>query len=155
MDKEIIGYKWKYGFQDLYEEAARSICRLDQTRLSGNNLVFGYRSVIALQLEKVGVLDLWFDPIYKEPSKDKTFVIHHGNNESFKLTVKKEGFYFKPEGTTLDPIVVKKLIAPSIDFHKGYKFKAHINLVDLGCKHLIPVSELEPLIKYWEENFNK
>lgn len=67
MKKEIIGYKLKEDCKQ-YEEAAARICEYDNCKLdsASSDIDFLLNSQDKDNLQKAGVLDLWFEPVYKE-----------------------------------------------------------------------------------------
>jgi len=78
MEKEIIGYKLKESCNGYY----RAVGQLNISfSVSRSMLIDKYPTVIN-NLKKAGVLDLWFDPIYKEEFKvgDWVVVINDGFN---------------------------------------------------------------------------
>jgi hypothetical protein len=77
MEKRIIGYKLKDECKQ-YEESAAKICHPDCTKIIG---IIGNKDDAA-NLEKAGVLNLWFEPVYEETSKELYF-------GGVKFTIKK------------------------------------------------------------------
>lgn len=83
--KKIIGYKLKEDFKQ-YEEAASIIAAISKESFYswipkvGYN--FGNGSELYSRFEKAGVLDLWFEPVYRETSKELYF-------GKVKFTIKK------------------------------------------------------------------
>jgi len=69
--REIEGWRWKEGYQDKYEKAAEKIVypsRDKDNLICYNAQVFGQLlNLYAVQtLSDAGVLELWFEPVYKE-----------------------------------------------------------------------------------------
>ena len=85
MEKKIIGYKLKEDFKQ-YEEAAIIIATMSKESFYswipkvGYN--FGNGSELYFRFKKAGVLDLWFEPVYAENSKELYF-------GKVKFTIKK------------------------------------------------------------------
>ncbi len=94
-EKEIIGYKL---IKPEYEEAFKKI--VNTSCSFKNNLEYGicfqFNSPYATYAKKAGVLDIWFEPVYK-PEKPKEVIVEMG---SFSLTVKPEGIFHKNEDIT-------------------------------------------------------
>lgn len=76
MEKEIIGYKLKDSALK-YAVAAAKIANVDQL-LSAHGekqCNFTYNSVCKTKLEEAGVLDLWFDEVYKQDDKITSYSV--------------------------------------------------------------------------------
>lgn len=69
-EKEIIGYKLKDGCEDYYQ-ASCAICNGLAVSRSDVMKLDLYPTVI-LKLSRAGVLDLWFEPVYKQTYPDIT-----------------------------------------------------------------------------------
>lgn len=67
-DKEIIGYKLKDGCEDYYQASCAICSGLAVSRSDVMKLDL-YPTVI-LKLSRAGVLDLWFEPVYKQTYPD-------------------------------------------------------------------------------------
>lgn len=98
------------------------------------------------------IVEMW-EVVYEDVSKDKIFILN-SNKGLFQLTVCKEGFYYSPDKAFIDPQVLKALLIESstVDVN-GYKFVAKLSSINMGCKKNVPISEIEVLIEYWENNF--
>jgi len=82
MEKKIIGYKLKDDCKQ-YEEAAASICYtgINSGKLSNNSFGnFTPNSEGAKLIQKAGVIDLWFEPVYEEKFKvgDYLYCLYYG-----------------------------------------------------------------------------
>jgi len=151
MDKKIIGYKLK---DVKYADAAIKIdggLHFGQAIKREQILKIEFESAIE-NFRKLNLLDEWFEPVYEEPSKDKTFNIRSLSG-TFQLTAKKEGLYFAPENKVIDPVVVRDIITPKEGGSAGYWFTQNLVSVNLGCKKEIIISDLDKVLSYWEENF--
>lgn len=151
MEKKIFGYKLK---DKKYADAA---IKLDGgihfgEAIRGSQILKAEYIAAVDKFKALGLLDLWFEPVYKEPSKDKTFNIKYKDG-IFQLTVKKEGFYFAPENAILDPESIKQFIQPRSKPIGGYEFKEVVEYISMGCKNRVPVSDIQPLLDYWDANF--
>lgn len=65
-EKEIIGYKL---IKPQYEEAACKIAEVIDLHIYPSGWSFQVNTSAKLKLEKAGVLDIWFEPVYKEEKK--------------------------------------------------------------------------------------
>lgn len=88
MEQEIIGYKLT---KPEYKEAALKICGISGFSIS-LEYDFKYNSVCSTILKEAGVLDLWFEPVYKEEFKVGDWVIatgenHTENNKNFPTNI--------------------------------------------------------------------
>jgi len=73
MEKEIVGYKLKF---DEYKKATLKICN---TVANWENSLMGYdisvkQTRYVNELKEAGVLDLWFEPVFKEQFKKDDYV---------------------------------------------------------------------------------
>jgi hypothetical protein len=83
MEKEIIGYKFKDDCK-IYNHAASVIvgtCSLLGENLLKNGCSFTGTSPYVSKAHKAGVLDLWFEPVYRE---DKKLPVINGKEGSYK-----------------------------------------------------------------------
>jgi len=144
--KEIIGYKL---IKPEYLKAACQIAKLDihtkedLEELIRNNLPNSYT---VDYLKVAGVLDLWFEPVYKKEEK----VISMG---SFNLTVKQEGIFSDNEDITS---YVRDVYETFKNFHYERKYgKSYDFIIDeivlkkTGCKS--SKSTVKQWINCWEE----
>lgn len=155
-EKKLIGYTID---KKEYLENATLICDIDDAHIWHNNLkragsMFTPNSVHADKLKKAGVLDLWFKPVYEEINKDREFQLTCDGG-TFSLTVTKQGFLYIPDNKYLNVKAVKDLIYPGFTIVTGYAFTPKISHLNMGCKKNVPVEDIHPLIKYWEENFKE
>ena len=84
MDKEIIGYKLKESCKQ-YFDAVDIIAR--EFIISEQMTIEEYPTVIK-RLDKAGVLDLWFEPVYEEEYPNITITINGYKGEFFNDYVK-------------------------------------------------------------------
>lgn len=108
MKKEIIGYKLKESCEQ-YKEAAKRVAA-NSMLFQNTRELYGYdftaRSQVKIDLEKTGVLDLWFEPVYKEVEElevgDWVIVLPSDNNFSnykkaigYVFQIREDGTYYK------------------------------------------------------------
>lgn len=93
MEKKIIGYKLKEDFKQ-YEEAAIIIATISKESFYSWIPKVGYNfsngSELYFRFKKAGVLNLWFEPVYEESSKELYF-------GKVKFTIKKGDNYATTE----------------------------------------------------------
>ena len=106
MEKEIIGYKLKDDCEK-YREAAERIVPVNLEYFNGkiNYLVYptrvGYNCSVSV-LKEAGVLDLWFDPVYKDKFQVGDWIVDDNDEESEagKITSITEIFYCINDGNS-------------------------------------------------------
>ena len=126
-EREIIGYKL---IKPEYEKAAAEICGLPHTNFKPhyNNCSFEPNSICACTLEKAGVLNLWFAPVYKNDKQ----VFKVGD---FEITTENGKAYHKSDDIT------DFVIGLVETFDKSYKFGGFVAEIDgivfnrTGCQH--------------------
>ena len=137
MKKEIIGYKLT---KPEYKEAVEKI--LGGELKSYGEFNFRDGSTYHKLLKEAGVMDIWFEPVYKK--EDKFHTINHGNGDSFQVKIVKDGFEFEASFVGRDYILhIVNNCNPSVQLPWNSKYSS----IDIGCKKNIPISELEKLIK--------
>lgn len=150
MEKKIIGYRL---IKPEYTEAALKIegnFWISHGIRTGQILYSGRKESVE-KLKNAGVLDLWFEPVYEEEKKEKEFLLRCNFTSSFTLLVTKDGFYYRPDNKTLDPVIIQNMILNVSQQYNGYEFTSFISHLDMGCKKMVPVEDIKPLIEYWEE----
>lgn len=80
--KTIIGYKFKPGFEK-YQEPARQIAQISGW-LTFGKFLFPPKSSVSTLLLEAGILDSWFDPVFKEEKRESLFVTEDGKSVSLK-----------------------------------------------------------------------
>lgn len=146
--KKIIGYKCPYDLLGgkIPKGTLYDTYSVDRRFLQPNE--------IHTALLPKEIVETW-EPVYKEECKEKEFTLKC-NGGSFNLTVTKKGFLYKPDNKYLDPLIIEQYIKNSLaSVYQGYIFCPIITHLDMGCKKNVPVEDIKPLIKYWEENFKK
>lgn len=121
-EKEIIGYKL---IKPEYKKAAEKI--MDTNFPSNNSLLVSVVSCIN-NLKKAGVLDLWFEPVYKTKEK----IVSVGGK--FDVTIKDGKVFHKNDDITE---FVKNVVKIQIDYTFG-GYSAHINDIifyKTGCEN--------------------
>jgi hypothetical protein len=153
MEKKIIGYKLKEDCKQ-YEQAACKIgysVPVTEFPLMEKEYHFAHNCLIAQELRKVGVLDLWFDPVY-EPEKPKVEIVTlHCEGGTFKVEVSKEGIYYRPEDTWLDVSDIRTAIkGMGIFYRKSTGVKSTYTFtpshIDSGCKKQVPVEDWKKVL---------
>ena len=131
MEKKIIGYKLKEDFKQ-YEEAAIIIATMSKESFYslipkvGYN--FGNGSKLYFRFKKAGVLDLWFEPVYAENSKELyfgkvKFTIKKGyaDTEYGKVTKEEISKVFDYFNNT--PALISGKYQLKFDLHNDYEIK--------------------------------
>lgn len=138
MKKEIIGYKFT---KPEYKEAVEKILKVEKLRFCGE-YHFMVNSDYHKILKEAGVIDIWFEAVYKK--EDKFHTINHGNGDSFQVKIVKDGFELEGFFVGRDNILhIVNKCNPSA----GLPWNCRYDSVTIGCKKNIPISELEKLIK--------
>ena len=96
--------------------------------------------------KKASVLDLWFEPVYKEVKK--TFSLD-SDQGLFNLEVSKDGIYYAPEKNFLDSIKLNELLETKTVEDNNYTYKQCLTHVDLGCKKNVPIKGLQEVLDYF------
>lgn len=96
--KKLIGWRIKPECVDYTRQAANIAYRDDTTSFSErpNNTNFNNGSFCHTNLVKAGLLDIWFEPVYKEVIVERVISM----NEKFSLTVKKSGIFHNGQDIT-------------------------------------------------------
>ena len=118
MEKQIIGYKLKKDCQQ-YKEAAIKITNnssLFQYTREFHGYDFSTESQVKIDLEKAGVLTLWFEPVYKEEYKYKV--------GDWVVVLPEDGFYHNCEQGCAQQIV-------DIDFNRRLPYRLRFS--DKSC----------------------
>lgn len=142
MKKEIIGYKL---IKPEYTTAALKLADLNDTFDDYGGYNFKHGSWACERIKKAGVLDLWFEPVYK--SNEEVFSMG-----SFNLTIKDKKVYHNTENITS---FVKDLVETLDErSHKPYAmyYKAIIKDITFsktGCEHN------ETKLSDWIKVYNK
>lgn len=161
---EIIGYKL---IKPEYKDAVFTICKLSNTSWLGfehNNFrkdnvgCTGYEKYVK-NLKEAGVLDLWFEPIYKPEVKVFKMQCDGG---TFELEVSSKGIYYKLEDSWLyiedvASLLPSKYIAKMRYINSKsvssqlYDIKTNTNTkIDVGCKKNTLISEWEQVYNYYK-----
>lgn len=127
MKKQIIGYKL---IKPEYEKEALSIANISKFDF------FQHDSLVYKLLKESGVLDLWFEPVYKE---DKQIIkMHSSNRGEFEIEVIDGKAYYQPDGKELPKEWIKRIINSYNDIltsyggsHNPYEIK--IASIKVGC----------------------
>lgn len=92
MEKEIIGYRWKEAHKKYYKAYLSITWFNNSLDEIGHDIQFAKGSNAEKQLKEAGVLDLWFEPVYKLAYKVGDFVvpIKMGGNDTSNIKYKKE-----------------------------------------------------------------
>ena len=122
-DLKIIGYKFKPGYQELYENAANAIVgTLNISSFVKDGYQFTSDSMAAERLQKNNVLDLWFDPVYEDEFKigDLVYVVNdyhpkysHENEKESQYENRIGSFYGKNTGFNEDEYPYKVIFEES------------------------------------------
>ena len=146
MEKEIIGYKL---IKPEYEKAVFEI--IEKNSIYDWNIFLeekGYPKSLPLdcistkKLIESGVLDLWFEPIYKEEKKDIVLTLLHGK----QVTITKEGVILAA-GSRFFIDTIKRIYDHMFVYNEtlsGYSISAET--INIGCWRNITKSDLELII---------
>lgn len=102
-------------------------------------------------LEKAGVLDLWFEPIYEPIAKIFKMTASNGN---FELEVSEKGIYYRPDSRFLNYSNLLYMTAfedfkvNTIDSSTHYLTK--IKKINVGCKEDTLISEWKAVLDYYK-----
>lgn len=134
-EKEIIGYRL------IKPEYVQAACKIEGYISFGEGIIDGKPILLSAaytdmkkafkKLEKAGVLDLWFEPVYK--SQEEVY-----NMGGFNLTIKPEGIFHKNENITkFVKEMIEKFTSTSFQFFSfgGYQANAkEILFSKTGCE---------------------
>ena len=144
MEKQIIGYKL---IKPEYKKAYLRIAGIAETGCSTPGCDFAKDGIVHHNVKEAGVLDLWFQPVYKNSEKS----IKMG--DSFYLKVTSKGIYHNSENIT-------DYISSVVYWYKNIptKFSKHDFIVDdlilskTGCE--VEKTSIKEWIAVWEEYIN-
>jgi len=156
--KKIIGYKLKEDCKQ-FEKAAGSIAfpdNINKTFLNLDGCCFKSNSIVQEILKEVGVLDLWFEPVYEQQKETITLRSGWTSDSNFEIEVSKDGIYYAPDDVFLNVADLRKIVEPvRVSKKKGnssageYTFKpSHI---DSGCKKGVPVEDWIKVLNAYDE----
>lgn len=138
MEKEIIGYKL---VKHEYSDAARKIVDLDlpltvdritpKTKTHNSTIMYD-------RLKKAGVLELWFEPVYKE---EKTIVkMYSSNKGEFEIEVVGKKAYYRPDNKELTKEFIEEIldwfdnsINHSYDSRTKLLYSLTVQSLKVGC----------------------
>ena len=142
MEKEIIGYKL---IKSEYKEAACKIGATDLNSSLGKNIAEAKNTIN--KLKEAGVLDLWFEPVYKEEKQDIVLTLSNGK----QVTVTKEG-KIMAEGNYFNTIELKKLYALMFEpFEHINRLKVTANSINIGCWEKVTKEDLKLILETQEK----
>lgn len=147
MEKEIIGYKL---IKPEYEQAALTLAKMGNNQswlrnLESQGWIFSVNSINSDTFKEAGVLDLWFEPVYK---KEEIIV---SVNDQFNVTVKSNGIFHINDDIT-------KFVEGIISINKedkvgGYNYSiSDVIFSKTGCQN--KETKLSDWKKVWE-NYQK
>lgn len=140
MKKEIIGYKL---IKPEYRHAAEAIVsQYDpyydfknwDLNLEKDGDMFTKDSNQSKWLKEAGVLDLWFEPGYKE--KKQIIQMYSSNKGMFEIEVVDGKAYYRPENKELPKEWVKKIIERFMTINAVipvYPYSTEVTSLDVGC----------------------
>lgn len=154
MNKEIIGYKIKESCNQ-YKEAALKIAKCSNF-LQGELVDFHTNSTSFNNLKNAGVLDLWFDVIYKQEITEKTVKI---GDRDVKINSKGEiiGKEFQYDIVNWENTIAKYLHSSTNMITKsGSNYPISVETLSLGCVKNVTLDQIQQLINtYYELNPKK
>ena len=128
MEKEIIGYKL---VRPEYKNAAEAITGNWENSQNGYDIPIKQVGYIKL-LKEAGVLDLWFEPVYK--TEEKVYTL--GIDEKFEIIVKDKKAFYGSEDVTETLLAFKKIMQFVSGDHKIGKYSwciADTVITSVGC----------------------
>ena len=154
MNKELIAYRLNGKVTP--EQAANLLDCSAYILDNGCFINIGPNDIFINKAKELGILDLWFTPVYKQDvvkSKDKIFTLRYEDSH-FYLTVQQQGLYYIPDQMYLDPKILKEFLNSKVMEHIGYSFIITPEHIDMGCKKKVFVEDLKKALNYWFDNFN-
>jgi hypothetical protein len=144
MKKEIIGYKL---IKPEYKKAYLRIAGIAETGCSTPGCDFAKDGIVHHNVKEAGVLDLWFQPVYKNSEK----FIKMG--DAFDLRVTSKGIYHNSENIT-------DYVSSVVYWYKNIptKFSKYDFIIDdlilskTGCE--VEKTSIKEWIAVWEEYIN-
>ena len=153
-EREIIGYKWKNGFKNRYEVAACLIANSLDLEVLMDGTRFKELSTVKKNLQEAGVLDLWFEPVYK---KDKEVITLRHSKGTFEVEVSKEGIFFLFEERWVNPVALRNSLAARDVDHSTYKaltgcsyYEFTPSEMNCGCLKKVPVEDIQKVLDTYD-----
>jgi hypothetical protein len=149
MEKKIIGYSIKPEFSKAL--VAKALGTYEANLVDNPEMWMKKDCKSASLAKELGVLDLWFNPVY-EPEKSKVEkVTLRCEGGTFKVEVSKEGIYYRPEDTWLDVSDIRTAIkGMGIFYRKSTGVKSTYTFtpshIDSGCKKQVPVEDWKKVL---------
>lgn len=142
MEKKIIGYRL---IKPEYSQAAERIANCSNWAAFETNLLYyNWCKDTKEKLEKAGVLDIWFTPVY-EPEKPKEKTITLSNNKLVKVT--KEGV--RVESKFVEIKYIESLFSNTKMFgDTGWELQ--INNFDIGCYKNLNREDLKYILEAYK-----
>ena len=141
MEKEITGYKL---IKPEYKSAVNSVLNLHSFSFERFEKEFQNYSSSILDLKKAGVLDLWFEPVYK--TEEVTYIMGKSVTGTFQLVVKDGRVFHKSEDITKYVKDIQSIYTSTITNHKiaNYDFTVKdVVIAKTGCE------SVETLLSQW------
>lgn len=146
--KEIIGYKLKKNCK-YYEGAAAKICGYKSEKLNtlyDDAVNFLKNSQNKLDIEKAGVLDLWFDPVYAQKEK----MVSVGGK--FNVTIKNNRIWHDSDNITDFVKTLNSELQTCYVFDSYAVYISDMIFCRTGCQNV--ETKLSDWRKVWEEYIN-
>lgn len=144
-NKEIIGYKLKEDCNQ-YEDAAIIISNISKEQFyswipkKGYN--FNNGSVLYSRFKKAGVLDLWFEPVYK--TKEKTLTLSNGKS----IIISKDSIL--AEGKNINHSHLSFLTSPHILLITDWKVELKDATYKIGCWDNVKLSDINLILETYK-----
>ena len=130
MEKEIIGYELKKDCE-IYLEALNKISGSFSSQKDRPYNVGSIGSIYYNGFKKAGVLELWFEPVYKE---EKTIVkMYSSNKGEFEIEVVGKKAYYRPDNKELSLQFIKNILNLFENKTIGLEYSIEIDTIKIGC----------------------
>ena len=137
MEKEIIGYELKEDCE-IYLEALNKISGSFSSQKNRPYNVGSIGSIYYNGFKKAGVLELWFEPVYKE---EKTIVkMYSSNKGEFEIEVVGKKAYYRPDNKELTKEFIEEIldwfddsINHSYDSRTKLLYSLTVQSLKVGC----------------------
>jgi len=127
MEKKIIGYKL---IKPEFEEAAVAICKgygardIFDFKLVEKDCSFREMSNTKDWLEKAGVLNIWFEPVYEE--EKKIIKMHSSNKGEFEIEIFNGKAFYRPDNKELTKEFIEEILDWYDDSNTYNSFATHL-----------------------------
>jgi hypothetical protein len=126
---------------------------------------YSINSPLFKRVEALGILDLWFTPVYSVKEEEPKLIRHkmHADNGDFELEISSNGICYRPDSAWLSPSNIGDIVhlysgraisfsrEPNKDSFMTGRYETVITKMDVGCKKGTLVSDWQKVLELYYE----